>query len=107
MKGFWIDLKIVFMGKIKCIQCGTDNSNNSKYCSRCGYELPKAEIESISTLIEKGNTSRKKLSLEKMIGIAVGIGVMIFIQQFFFKSPTYDKMLMDVASELNKHCPFM
>uniref|UniRef100_UPI00404AE1C9 zinc ribbon domain-containing protein n=2 Tax=Gelidibacter sp. TaxID=2018083 RepID=UPI00404AE1C9 len=27
--------------KITCKECGTENNSNSKYCSNCGYSLPK------------------------------------------------------------------
>lgn len=32
---------IVRITKIICEKCGNENSSNSKYCMKCGYELPK------------------------------------------------------------------
>ena len=39
--------------------------------------------------------------------MVVGFGVMFAIQQFYFKTPSYNKVMMEIASELNKTCPFM
>ena len=48
---------------------------------------------------------------KKTIGIIVGIvafGLTYFgVQQIFFKAPTFDKAMMEAASELNKTCPIM
>lgn len=37
--------------------------------------------------------------------MAVFVGVLV--QQFFFKAPSFDKQLMNAASELNETCPIM
>ncbi|HBL76030.1 MAG: hypothetical protein A2W90_11480 [Bacteroidetes bacterium GWF2_42_66] len=42
-----------------------------------------------------------------VIGSAVGLIVVVLIQQLFFKTPAFDKMLMKVADELNANCPVM
>ena len=48
---------------------------------------------------------------KKTIGIMVGIvafGLAYFgVQQIFFIAPTFDKAMMEAASELNKTCPIM
>tara|TARA_R110002049_G_scaffold2511_8_gene18413 strand:+ start:139 stop:573 length:435 start_codon:yes stop_codon:yes gene_type:complete len=44
---------------------------------------------------------------KKIIGLVAGFGAMILIQQFFFKSPSFDQAMMEAASELNKSCPIM
>ena len=48
---------------------------------------------------------------KKTIGIIVGMvafGLAYFgVQQIFFKAPTFDKAMMQAASELNKTCPIM
>ena len=95
------------MEKIKCTNCGTDNLSNSKYCSRCGFELPKVKTEIINETIQPTNQNKKRLSIKGMIGVALGVGTMIAVQQFFFKAPSYDKAMMQIASELNKTCPIM
>ncbi len=52
-------------------------------------------------------TANKKIDFKTLAGIVVGIVVMVLVQQFFFKSPSFDKQMMQVASELNKTCPIM
>ncbi|MEI2758583.1 MAG: zinc ribbon domain-containing protein [Bacteroidia bacterium] len=94
------------MEKIKCTHCDTDNLVTAKYCSRCGYELPKVQSEITTNAIQQP-TPKKKLSVKGIIGIAVGIGTMFAVQQFLFKTPSYDKVMMQIASELNKTCPIM
>ncbi|MGV8880505.1 MAG: hypothetical protein ACOH2A_15920, partial [Sphingobacteriaceae bacterium] len=42
-----------------------------------------------------------------LAGIVVGIVAMVLVQQFFFKSPSFDQQMMQMASELNKTCPVM
>ena len=52
-------------------------------------------------------TENKKMNFKTLAGIIVGIVAMVLVQQFFFKSPSFDKQMMQVASELNKTCPVM
>lgn len=52
-------------------------------------------------------TANKKIDFKSLAGISVGIVVMVLVQQFFFKSPSFDKQMMQVAGELNKTCPIM
>lgn len=95
------------MDKVKCTHCQTDNPVNSKYCSRCGYELPKVQTDNLNTPTPQTAPNKKRLSIKGMIGVAIGVGTMIAVQQIFFKTPSYDKEMMEVASELNKSCPIM
>jgi len=48
---------------------------------------------------------------KKLIGMIVGIVAFglasLGVQQVFFKTPTFDKVMMEAASELNKSCPIM
>jgi signal peptidase I len=39
------------MGKVNCTKCGTDNLSNAKYCSVCGYEIPKPKTETSTEYI--------------------------------------------------------
>lgn len=52
-------------------------------------------------------SARKK----KMIGMVAGIIAFaitsIAVQSFLFKAPSFDKVMMQAASELNKTCPVM
>lgn len=50
---------------------------------------------------------KKKINVKTLAGIVFGIAVMALVQHFFFKPPSFDKQLMQVASELNKTCPVM
>ncbi len=93
------------MEKIICPGCGASNLNNSKYCSRCGYELPKVKEELLTETVHLPN--KNKLTGKAVIGIVVGIVAMFAVQQIFFKSAPYDKAMMEIASELNKSCPIM
>ena len=52
-------------------------------------------------------TENKKMNFKTLAGIITGVVVMALVQQFFFKAPSFDKQMMQVASELNKTCPVM
>jgi hypothetical protein len=98
------------MEKINCEHCGADNKTNIKYCTSCGYELPKVIIDEISEPIQQQRAARK-FNMPKMLGIIVGALAFALsyyaVQQLFFKTPSYDKEMMAIASELNKTCPVM
>jgi hypothetical protein len=57
------------------------------------------------------NNSNNKMNKKKVIGIIVGAAAFLIayfaVQQVFFKPPTFDKQMMQIASELNKSCPIM
>lgn len=98
------------MEQVTCTNCGANNMNNSRYCSQCGYELPKTKPENIETIIaptKQVNQEKRK----KLIGTIVGFivfGIAYWgVQQMFFKQPSFNKEMMQVASELNKTCPIM
>lgn len=59
----------------------------------------------MSTISEQDN--KKRLNLKFIIGLTLGLIVAILVQQYFFKPPSLDKRMMNVASELNKTCPIM
>jgi hypothetical protein len=50
---------------------------------------------------------QKKPVMATVVGVLAFAITYFAVQHFFFKPPTFDKMLMDAASELNKTCPFM
>jgi len=98
------------MEKITCIHCSADNKANIKYCTSCGYELPKAiPVEIIEPIQQQ--PAAGKFNMPKILGIIAGAVVFALsyyaVQQLFFKAPSYDKTMMAVASELNKTCPVM
>lgn len=97
------------MTKVSCSNCGADNPSNFKYCSSCGHTLPIiAKVEEIVDLSEKPKPS--KTNLKKWLGIIVGVIVFwssyYLVQKFLFR-PSFDKVLMEAASEINKTCPVM
>ena len=53
------------------------------------------------------STKNKKKTIGTVIGIAIGILSVAIVQQLFFKPQSYDKVMMQAASELNKTCPIM
>jgi len=98
------------MDKLHCNNCGAENKINSRYCSQCGYELPKINSEMIDS--DTNETSKEKKGGKRKILINA-IGIIAFalayfaVQQFFFKTPSVDKLLLKTASEVNKSCPMM
>ncbi|MBB1148673.1 zinc ribbon domain-containing protein [Myroides sp. NP-2] len=94
--------------KIICQNCDTENVNTSKYCSNCGYQLPKIEIETatatpVQTEKEK---PKKKMPLASLLGIIFGVLLIVGVSQYFLR-PTLDidETLAVVASEINKNYP--
>jgi hypothetical protein len=58
-------------------------------------------------MAQNQNKSLSRTKLGVIIGI-VGFGLSYFVsQQFFYKSVSFDKTMMEAASELNKTCPVM
>jgi len=98
------------MDKVTCTHCGTNNPEKNKYCSNCGYELPKIAVEKIDNQDEQLK-SKKNISAKKFLGFVFGIiafGLCYFaVQQLFFKAPQVDKEIMKIANEINKTCPIM
>ena len=89
----------------KCDKCGANNNSIAKYCSNCGYELPKS-------LGEKTTKTQPGLS-KKIVGTIVGslVGIATYLLVKFviiqFGQPSIDKALVQIASEINKVCPVM
>ena len=52
-------------------------------------------------------TNKNKKTLGAVVGI-ITFGLSYFaVQQIFFKKPSFDKAMMEAASEINKTCPIM
>jgi hypothetical protein len=94
------------MQKTNCTTCGTDNPVTNKYCSNCGFALPKV-APAVVQEVAQPTPKKKGLPVMGYVGIAIGVATMIAIKQFLFQVPSFDKTMMDVASELNKTCPIM
>ena len=95
------------MENVICNNCGKSNPTTNRYCNNCGFELPKVQAEVKTESLQQPITSKKKFNLKGIIGIIIGVGTFFAIQHFFFGVPSYDKAMMQVASELNKTCPVM
>ncbi len=54
-----------------------------------------------------GGISNKQKSIKTIVGISIGALVIIIVQQFLFKVPSFDKQMMQAANEVNKACPIM
>jgi len=91
-----------------CNECGKENIDNLKYCRWCGYELPKPKIEEVQKSVQ---VPIKKTDFKKLAGIIVGViaflAAYFLVQQFLFKAPNLDKIMMKTASEINEACPIM
>lgn len=97
------------MESVKCTKCDATNKASLKYCSKCGYELPKAqEIGSVTqTHDDNQGTDKKKKLIASMVGTAAFAIAFTLAQQVFFKASSFDKAMMQAASELNKTCPII
>jgi len=95
------------MQAITCNNCGFNNLSSSRFCSRCGHELPKPEVvrtEPIQKLPPKSNRVKTVIAIVAYIAVLLGFGLYFYS---FKRSSSYDKAMMDVASEINKSCPIM
>ena len=94
------------MTEIKCKRCNKLNSNISRYCSECGFELPKDKVtENIP--VEKSKNKGKNKILPIIVGI-IAFGISYFTVQKLFNNPqSFDKAMMEAASEINENCPIM
>ena len=99
------------MENVTCKNCGADNKANQKYCSRCGKELSKLPEENFTSQQVQPPAPTTPDRRKKLLGAIVGIiafGLSYWaVQQIFFKPPSFDKVMMQAASELNKTCPIM
>lgn len=51
--------------------------------------------------------NKKKKNIQTVVGLAVGAITMLLIQFYFFRAPSYEQVMMQAASEINKSCPMM
>lgn len=92
--------------KIICQNCNIENVTTSKYCSNCGYQLPKIEVETATPVQTEKEKPKKKMPLASLLGIIFGVLLFVGVSQYFLR-PTLDidETLAVVASEINKNCP--
>jgi hypothetical protein len=50
---------------------------------------------------------KEKKNKNTVVGAIVGIAVYFIVKQFFFTPQTFDKAMMQAASEINESCPIM
>ncbi|WP_445732129.1 hypothetical protein [Mariniflexile sp.] len=90
-----------------CNNCGISNDKIAKYCSGCGFELPKTEPKILDNIESQRKTESKKNIYPKLVGIIAFVLSFLAVQYFFFKKPSLDKVMVETASEINKSCPVM
>lgn len=52
-------------------------------------------------------TDKKRPNFKTILGLVVGLLIVVLVQQFLFKPPSFDKQMMRIASEVNESCPIM
>lgn len=89
-----------------CNNCECENRITNKYCTDCGYELPKIEVQPVVELLPA--KSNKKVVWSIVVGAIVGVAAMMvavnMVQKILFK-PKLNTVMLHAASELNKSCP--
>ena len=55
--------------------------------------------------MEKSKNNKKTIGTA--VGLAVGLIVAFLVKQFLFTPPSFDKAMMQAASEINESCPIM
>ncbi len=118
---------------IKCSNCGHFNEVKTEYlifCSQCNKKLENNltdwrkrnsdksfdDYKQLICTTETNETSKVKVKssrpkgLKYGIAFAVAFGLFFMIGYFavgFLEKPTYNKAMMEIASEMNKSCPIM
>ncbi len=94
------------MTEIKCEKCNKLNSNLSKYCPQCGFELPEG-IVTKNAPVEKSEKKGKNKISPIIVAIIAFVISYFAIQKLFNNPKSFDKAMMEAASEINKSCPIM
>ena len=125
------------MDYLKCTNCGHFNEVKTEYltfCKNCNKVLknnfsdwkkanPNKSFDDFKQLLCTTNTSeksnensktKKSRGLKYWVGFTIAFALFYVIGQFggdkitsYFRKPSIDKNLMEIASELNKTCPVM
>lgn len=97
------------MEKNQCTNCGTDNSTRAKYCMNCGFSLPNYQPE--VKVEEPVKPKKKKFSAAQWIGFIAAFLVFYALGNWAFdfavKRPSFDKAMVEMASQINESCPIM
>ncbi len=70
------------MATITCSKCSTENNTSLKYCSSCGFELPKHEIDTLSDRILKAKLSDSEIDNNKPRRPIIALIMSLFIPGF-------------------------
>lgn len=89
----------------KCTQCGGDNRITNRYCSHCGYELPKIEVQPVVEEVKPKQKVNWKALLMVAIVVAISTLSVNFAPKLFSGMFSLDKVMVSAASEINKTCP--
>jgi len=91
-----------------CNKCGVESANNARYCCGCGFELPKSMMDKMQPRrLEPEKKKYKNQITGTIVGTIVSVGVYFLLQQFVFKAPSIDRVLVEMVNEMNKVCPMM
>lgn len=97
---------------IQCNRCKTDNTDNSKYCKGCGYELPqKIKVEEPPVVAKPKKKFNVKVLLIIFVGLVmVGViakGLHYGVETLMTKVNVVDLVIQKSAEAANKSCPMM
>ena len=94
------------MESLRCNKCGADNKITTRYCTQCGYELPKNNSGANEAKVTgEALQTKKSKRLAAIAGVTASVIASFVVQQIFFKTPSVDELLAKTAIELNKTCP--
>jgi len=98
------------MEKVICNHCGAFNRPRARYCSDCGFELPKTLPVPQNPLVDLTEMKRKhrRKNLAGLLAGALGALVIAVAAYFYYyKGISVDPQLMLEASQMNQSCPVM
>ncbi len=91
-----------------CNNCECKNRITNKYCTDCGYELPKIEVQPVVDLEAK---PKKKNQWASLLVVAIIVAVATFsanyVPKLLSSFTSVETKLSATANEVNKQCPMM
>src|SRR5690606_22792593 len=68
---------------------------------------PKTESKIMGNIESQKESENKKKIIPTLVGI-IAFGLSFFaVQHFFFKKPSFDRVVIEASNEINKTCPLM
>ncbi len=98
------------MSLVICTQCNTSNSSSARYCSACGYALPKPVVEEPQVeapKVQKKARLKGSTIVAILGGVLFSLGVYWGTNRFLNSGILVDKQLGVVSNEINKACPIL